>query len=192
MGGDDQQRDEHHRGEEPVEHEGDERQPEHVEADVVMELCVGDPEALRVAEHQPVLPVTDGRRSEQQAGDGGDGDAEGAQPVTEELVEPLDHRVGVGGERRRRETVGDDQVQYRQCDERAAEQDEHQQLGTQHRREHTGPADGIEPQVVGVEAGEEATEQQDADDDDRNSDESDAALVGESTGPHRWRTTSRW
>ena len=155
------------------------------------ELRVGDPEALRVAEHQPVLPVTDRGRSEQEAGDGGDGDAERTQTVTEELVEPLDHRVGVGRERRRRQAVGDHQVQNGQRDERAAEQEEHQQLGAQHGREHTGPADGIEPQVVGVEAGEEPAEQQHADHDDRDSDEGDAALVGESTGPHRWRTT-RW
>ena len=47
--------------EQPVEHERDERQLEHVEADVVAELRVGDAERLAVAEHQPVLPAADRR-----------------------------------------------------------------------------------------------------------------------------------
>jgi hypothetical protein len=55
------------RKEQPVEHERDERQLEHVEADVVAELRIVDAERLAVAEHEPVLPTADGRRCEQQA-----------------------------------------------------------------------------------------------------------------------------
>ena len=64
----------------------------------------------------------------------------------------------------------------------AAEQEEHQQLRTQHRGEDAGPADRVEPQVVGVEAGEETAEQQHSDEDHRDGDEGDTTLVGESPG----------
>ena len=180
MGGHDQKRDEHHRGEEPIDHEGDEGQAEHVEADVVAELGVGDSERLLVAEHQPVLPVAHCGCGEQQSGDDGYADAQRPQPVAEELVEPLDQRMGVGGECGRSQPIGDHQVEYGERHEGSTEQEEHQQLGTKHGGEDTGPADRVEPQVVGVEAGEEPTEQQHADDDDRHGDECYAPLVGES------------
>ena len=47
----------HHGDEQPVEHEAEERQLEHVEADVGAELGVGLPERLAVAEQQPRLPL---------------------------------------------------------------------------------------------------------------------------------------
>ena len=111
----------------------------------------------------------------------GDADAQQPQAVPEELVEALDEGMGVGRERRRRQAVGDDQVEDGQRREGAAEQHEHQQLGPQHRPEHARPADRVEPQVVDVEAGEEPAEQQEADDEDGDRRSGDAPLVGEPT-----------
>ena len=106
-----QQCDEQHRQEQPVEHERDEWQLEHVEADVVAKVLIRATERLAVAEHQPVLPASDGRCREQQAEDHGDSEAEQPHAMTEELVEALDQWVGVGRETGRRKAIGDDQVQ---------------------------------------------------------------------------------
>ncbi len=57
MGGDREQQHDHERGEQPVDRERDERQLEHVEADVDAELCIVDTEPLAVAEQQPLLPL---------------------------------------------------------------------------------------------------------------------------------------
>src|SRR4051812_34383848 len=81
VGGHDQKRDEDQRDKQPVEHERDEGQPEHVEADVVMELTVGNVEPLRVAEHQPVLPMADGGCGEEQAGEAGNSYPQQSQAV---------------------------------------------------------------------------------------------------------------
>ena len=107
------QRDEQHhdRGDEqPVEHEAEERQLEHVEADVDAELGVGGAEALAVAEQQPRLPLPGGGRGEGEGEQGGDEVAVEPEAPTEHLVEALDVGVHVGREPGGREPVGDGEV----------------------------------------------------------------------------------
>lgn len=177
-----QQSDEQHRQEQPVEHERDERQLEHVEADVVAEVAIGDAERLAVAEHQPVLPTADGGHCEQEPEHDGDREPEDAHAVPEELVEALDQRVRVGRERSGRQPIGDDEVQQRKHHERAREHGEHGELGTQHAPEHVGTTHRLVPQVVDEETGEEASGEQQPDERDRKNDEQHPATIAEATG----------
>ncbi len=175
-----EQRDEDERGEEPVEGEGHERQPEHVEADVVAELLVGDPERLAVAEQGPRRPLTGGRQREQQSEEDGDGDAHQAQSATEQVVEPLHHRVHVRRERERGEPVGDHEVEDSDGDEGATEHREQRDLADQHTPEHVATADARVPQVVDVEAGQEPGGQQQGDEDRCDDDQGDASAIAQS------------
>ena len=83
------------------------------------------------------------------------------QAVAEQLVEPLDVRVHVGREPRRREPVGDQQVDAGEQRERREEQREQRQLGAEDAPEDVGPAEPVVPQVVDVEAGERPAEHDD-------------------------------
>ena len=59
--------DENESGEGPVDHIGQERKSEHVEADVDTELRVVDAERLRIPEQQPLAPLRHGRKTHEQA-----------------------------------------------------------------------------------------------------------------------------
>ena len=89
--------------EQPVEHEPEERQLEHVEPDVGVELPVGDAERAAVAEQQPRLPLGGRREGDEDRQHERAAVAQQPQALPEDLVEPLDVRVGVGREARRRE-----------------------------------------------------------------------------------------
>ena len=98
------------RREQPVDREREERQLEHVEADVDVELRVAHAERHAVAEQQPFLPVRRRRQRQDEGEHDRRGVADEAQPVPEHLVEALDVRVHVGREllpaRRGRRSTG--------------------------------------------------------------------------------------
>ena len=62
--------------------------------------------------------------------------------------------LGPGWSHQWRHPIGDGQVAEEDSKEQQREQDHQDDLGTQHRREHVAVAERVEPQVVGVEAGE--------------------------------------
>ena len=124
--------------EQPVEDEAEERQPEDVEPDVGVELAVGDVERLAVAEQQPRLPLRRRRQGDEDGEQEGPAVAQQAQAVPEDLVEALHERVGVGREARRREPVGDHQVDAGQEGEREEEHPEQRRLGADDAPEHVG------------------------------------------------------
>ena len=166
---------EDHGDEQPVEHEAEERQLEHVEPDVGVELRIVAAEGLAVAEQQPGLPLRRRRQGDHQRQHGRAEVAEQAQAVPEQLVEPLDVGMHVRREVRRREAVGDQQVDPGQHGERAEEQHEQGELGADDTPEHVGPAEPVVPQEVDVEAGQRPSEHDDEQEDDAGGDEDDAA-----------------
>jgi hypothetical protein len=147
-------------GEQPVEHERQERQLEDVEADVRAELGVDDAELTGISEQQPVLPQRDGRKREQQREQQSDAVAHDAQALAEEFVEPFDVGVHIGREVRRSGTIGDEQIEPGDHDERQEEHHEQRDLGTQHAPEHVAAAERVVPEVVDVEPGDRTTEDQ--------------------------------
>ena len=99
------------RDEQPAQHEREERQLEDVEADVDVELLVGDAEFACVTEQQPALPLADRRQREEHGEEHGGAVADETQTMAEHVVEPLDVRVHVRRERCGRHSVGDEQVE---------------------------------------------------------------------------------
>jgi hypothetical protein len=147
-------------GEQPVEHERQERQLEDVETDVGVELCVGDAELTCIAEQQPVLPQGHGGQREEQREQQGDGVPDDAQALAEQLVEPFHVGVHVRREMCRCSPVRDEQVQPGDHDEGQEEDQEQRGLGLEHTPEHVVAAKGIVPQEVDVEPCNRATEDQ--------------------------------
>ena len=181
-----QQGDEHQCRVEPTDRERDERQTEHVEADVFAELRIFDAERLAVTEQQPLLPLAGGRQREQQAEHCRRSETHQAQATTEEVMEPLDHRVHVGREGHRRQTVGDDEVHHGHGDEHRSEESEQERLAAEYTPEHVAPMDTEVPEVVDVETGEETCRQQQHEAQGYGADEDLATTIADTplaTGP---------
>ena len=70
------ERHEDERGERPIDGVGEEREPEHVETDIDLEERIFDSERLRIAEQQPFLPLTDGRKADHDPGHDRDHEAQ--------------------------------------------------------------------------------------------------------------------
>ena len=142
-------------GEQPPDHERQERQLEDVEADVAPEQRVDlRPEVDRVVEQDPLVPHA------RRAGAGDEGEGEGhedpheALAVPDELAVAVDDLVlgGVGRVGRGR-PVGDDEVEPHHQEERAGEGGDQEHLGPELAEEDALLVEALEPQVVGPEAG---------------------------------------
>ena len=171
---DDEQQHDDHREEQPVEHEAEERQLEHVETDVGPELGVGHIERLTVPEQQPRLPLCRRRQREEEREHRGHCVAVHAESPSERLVEALDDGVGVGWKTGRCELVGDRQVGPGQDREQREEQREQQQPGPERAPEHAGLPESVVPQHVDVEAGERPAEDDHHEDEDTDGDDGHA------------------
>ncbi len=155
--------DQHHqqRGEDPARRELQERQPEDVEGDVLVELRVLDAERGRVREQDPVLPLgrhtgTHDQREEQR-----DEHAHTARVGCDVAAVTLDDLVfGARSAIARCDAVGDDQVHEDDDEEHRGEDDRGHDLGRQQRAPGVREPDVFEPEVVGVEPGEPAQAQE--------------------------------
>ena len=151
--GDDE--DDHDRREQPVGHELHEGQLEDVEADVAFEEGVVGPEGLLVAEEHPRLPLPGRPRPGYEGEEGGHAETDRARPGPDYLVVALDellfraHGPEGGGE-----DVGDGQVGPHDGEEQEGEDHRQADLRPQDALPDPGEADLVEPQVVGVEAGD--------------------------------------
>ena len=171
MGDDRQHEHQRHRDEQPVEHEAQERQLEHVEPDVDAELGVGPAERAAVAEQHPLLPLGRRRQGHDDRQEDGTGVAHEPQSVPEHLVEALHDRMDVGGEALGRQPVGDEQVDAGQQQERGEEDQEQRALGPDDAPEHVGAPQAVVPEVVDVEPGDGPSEHDKDEDEDAERDE---------------------
>ena len=165
MGDESEQQDHDHRGVKPVEGERQERQPEHVEADIRTKLRIGHSEVARVPEQQPVLPLLGGRQREHESEEHRRAVADETEPPTEHLMEPLHVGMHVGREHARREPVCEPQVQQGKTHEQDQEDAEERHLRNELTPEDIGAAEAIVPEVVKVEAGHTAAEHHDEEED---------------------------
>ena len=170
-------------GQRPVDHEVHERQLEDVEADVLVELRILDPEVAAVAEEDPVLPFADRARGGDQRHDEGQGDVEPPGVGPHDLLVAAHHLVFL----RRAELVAGQAVADHQVDPHHGEEDgpedtEEPELDHQQRGEHVVVTDRGEPQAVGVDVGQGAQRGQQDDDDDDDPDDPPAGRRPERGG----------
>ena len=160
---------EHHRREQIAQDEAPPRQVKGEERDVHAELLVVHPEVRAVAPLQVGLPGTGGRGAAEQADDDRATDHDSAAVGLDRGAVAVE--LGLAGRHRhvgRANPVGHDEVGRHDERHEGAEDDEQPDLGEQLGREHGGEAHRLEPQQVGVEAGEGPEQgHQNADDDDR-------------------------
>ena len=162
-------------GERPVDHERQERQPEHVEAHVLAELRVDDAEVLGVGEEDPALPLP------RHPGPGDDGE-EGGHDEAHERGAPADQLpvalddllLRAGGPEGGRQAVGDEQVDVEQDEEDGGEDRPEGDAGAQHAGEDARVVERVEPEVVGVEAGDPTQRREEHEEGDGEDDEPDA------------------
>ena len=165
MGDEGEQQNHDHRGVEPVEGERQERQLEHVEADIGPELRISHSEVARVPEQQPVLPLRGGRQREHEPEEHRRAVANESEPTAEHLVEPLHVGMHVGREHARREPVREPQVQQGETHEQDQEDAEERHLRNELTPEDIGAAEAVVPEVVEVETGHTAAEHHDEEED---------------------------
>ncbi len=177
-------------GEQPGDHEGQERQLEDVEADVGVELRVLDAEVHPVGEQEPVVPLArhpgPGDQGEQQAHP----DPDPARALVHDLVVPAQQLLlGAHGPEAGGDPVGDEQVDVAEDEEDPDEDQGEAGLGAEDRAERVLVAEGLEPQVVGVEAGDPAQGRDQHEEADGDQDQDDAAPGRQSSLPWaaRWR-----
>ena len=193
----------HQRGEQPAHHEAEERQTEHVEADVSAELGIGDAEVHAVGEQQPLLPPARYTQSGDEGKQARQDEAHQPSPATHHQVVAAQQvllRPGwpdAGGQ-----AVGHRQVPVQHPEEQQSEQGHQHDLGTQDRDEHVLVTQGVEPQVVGPEAGDSPQGEQK--NEERRHDPANyqadlarppgrtPATKEEGTRPGRWSVFGRW
>jgi hypothetical protein len=82
-----------------------------------------------------------------------------------------------------RQAVGDPEVEHEQHAEQRREDGGQGDLGAEDAPEHVGLAQGAEPQLVGVEAGDPARRQEQHDHQDDDGDEDDAPTIRQPPAP---------
>ncbi len=176
--GRDEQHD-HEAGEQPVDDEPDERQLEDVEADVLAELRVGLVEVDPVREQDPLLPLRRDPDPRDEREEHGHRDPDAAGVALGGLAVPGDHLV-FGRHRpdpqARREPVGDHEVDEHDHEEHDREHQRRDDLGEEELAPGALLTERVEPEEVGVEAGEapEAEQEHQQGDDDRDHPSPDA------------------
>ena len=153
-------------GERPIDHIGQERQLEEIEADVGAELRVGNPEVLTVDEQQPLFPLR------LHTGGGEQGEEERHHSANQPGA--AGDEIVVAGEefllRARhsslwRRAVGEKEIEPQQGEEHPEEDEGQDDLGAQHRAPHIGSVERVEPEEVGIEPCDSSQRQ--GDDDER-------------------------
>ncbi len=169
----DQQHD-HEPGEEPLEHELDERELEDVEADVLVELRILDAEVDAVREKDPLAPLRGHADARDQREEDRDADPDAADEPPGHLLVAGDHLVFRRHRTLRaqpgRQPVGDEQVRDHDHEEHDREHRGRHDLGGQQPAPGSALTERVEPQRVDVEAGQppQAEQQHDDDDDQRD------------------------
>ena len=183
-GGDDQDDDD--RGEQPIHHELQERQLEHEEPDVLVELRVLDPEVDGVTEQDPAVPAAGDAGAGDQGEQGGHARAHEHGAGPDDLVVALDKfLLRAHGPESRGDAVGDGEVHPHEDEEQEGEQGRQPQLGPENAAPDACEVQLLEPQVVGVEAGD-AAQGDDEDEHDRGGDQQpDAGSSGADAAPAR-------
>jgi hypothetical protein len=152
-GGDQQHDDEG--GEGPVEDEAQEGHGEDVEADVGAELGVGGAEIDPVAEQHPLVPLVGEAPAGDQGQEGGHRHPHPTGVRPDQLPVALDQLLlRARGSEAGGHPVGDDEVAQDEQEEGGGEDHRRQRLGHQQATPHLRVPDLLEPQVVGVEAGD--------------------------------------
>ena len=179
-------------GERPVDAEDQERQLEDVEADVLVELRVRDPEVAAVAEQDPVVPLADRpRRADEREHEGDrDVDPPGVGPdvllvAPDELVLLGEHDVVAG------DAVAHDEIDPQHGEEDGAEDAEEPELDHEQRREDVVEVDRGEPEAVGVDVRQRAQRDQQDDDEDDEPRRSTSG-PGAAAAAARGRPAGRW
>ena len=126
-----------------------ERQPEHVETDVRLELRVTHGERLAVAEHHPLFPLSRCRETEHQPDQSGHHDAQLAPVPRRHLAHLHDREVLRGvGQGKWCQAVGQHQVDPQEDRATQREDGSEFQLAAQDAPVHVGATDAVEPHQV--------------------------------------------
>ena len=155
-------------GQRPVDDEVHERELEDVEADVLVELRILDPEVAAMAKEDPVLPFADRARGRDERHDERQGDVEASGVGPHDLLVAADDLVLLhGAEVVAGQAVADDQVDPHDDEEDGAEDPEEPELDHQQGGEHVVVPHRGEPEAVGVDVGQgpQGGQQDDQDDD---------------------------
>jgi hypothetical protein len=158
----------HEAGEQPFADEFQERQPEHVEPDVLVELRVDPVEALVVGEEDPLLPLRRHADSRDEREEQRHPDADAHRVGPRHLLVPGDQLVlRAHGAVLGRDAIGDQQVHEHDHEEHDREDECRCDAGREQAAPRAALPERVEPQVVGVEA-RQATqaEQEDHQEDD--------------------------
>ena len=167
----DDQHDEQRR-EDPARRELQERQPEHVERDVLVELRILDPERRGVREQDPVRPLLGDTRTHDEREEQRHQDPHPPRVRRDVAAVALDDLVfGTGAPIARRDAVGDDEIDEHRHEEDRGEDQRGNGLRRQQRAPRLRVADVFEPQIVGVETREPAQAQEQDDQNDGGHDE---------------------
>ena len=170
--------DDQHGGEQPVHDEPQERQREDVEADVGVEVRILLTEVDAVREEDPVAPLARSADAGDQAEQQGHDDAHETGAPADQLLVALDELLlGTGRTKARRDAVGDPEVEPAEEEEDAGEDQRQRDLGAEHVLEDARHPERVEPEVVGVEAGEPAQRRDEQHQRNGQHDEDDAAAV---------------
>ena len=169
--GDDQHDEE--RRERPSHRELEERQPEHVEPDVLAELRILLAEVDRVPEQDPAAPLGGDAAAHDQREEQRDQHAQATRVGRDVRAVALDDLVFGPGRRAvaRRDPVRDDEVDEQHDEEDRREDQRGDRLGREEPAPRVAEPDLLEPEVVGVEAREAAQAQESNDEDDRSADQ---------------------
>ena len=158
--------------EDPSGRELQERQPEHVERDVLVKLRVLLAERGGVREQDPVLPLARDAGAHDQREEDGDEHPYPTRVRRHVTAVALDDLVfGTGAAIPRGDAVGDDEVHQDDHEEHHGEDHRGHDLRRQQRPPGMGEADILEPEVVGIEACEPAQAQQQDHQDDGGNDQ---------------------
>jgi hypothetical protein len=126
------------RGERPVHHEGQEREPEDVEADVLVVERVSHSEVLGVRQEQEVLPLADRARGRDERDYEREQRVEATRVGPDRAPEPSDELVfgGVEEQLGGTEAIAQEEVGPHCEEEEEPKGEEESELGLEHRGEH--------------------------------------------------------
>ena len=145
------------RGEQPSDHERQEWKAEDVKADVLAELGVENAKVHAVGEQQPLLPAAAHPEAGHQGEQGRKHKAH--QPPTtthDKVIVPQQVLLRTRRPDQRGQAIGHREVGEQDPEEQEGEQSHKHHLSSEHRHEHVFMAEGVEPEVVGPEAGDAA------------------------------------
>jgi hypothetical protein len=184
----DDQHDEKRR-ERPARDELEEREPEHVEADVLVELRILHAEVARVGEEDPAPPLRRDAAAHHDCEEEGNAEANAARVGIDDAAITLDDLVlGPGRPREWRQAIGHDQIDVQEDEEHHREDRGRKELGLDEGSPGVREPDFLEPEIVGVEPRETPRAQEQHHEDDRDTDQPAANSDRTSSTWHRGNT----